>query len=74
MKNLFLIILVAIISVVSSAQAKTDSVLPANFDIPAMFSRDVAQLYTRSPTFRAQCDRLVGLAHRRMRGEVRLDL
>jgi hypothetical protein len=63
MRNLFIIVSTAIISVVATAQARTDGVrtagvLSANFEIPNMLSRDVSQLYGQSPTFRTQCERL----------------
>jgi hypothetical protein len=59
MRNLFSIA-VAIIAVVSSAQAKTktSSILPANFDVPNVLVDIVSDVYVQSDTFRAQCDRL----------------
>ena len=57
MRNLFIVV-VAIISVVSSAQVRTEGVLPADVEVPDALSRDVTQLYSQSATFRAQCDRL----------------
>jgi hypothetical protein len=58
MRNLFCLVAAAIISVVSIAHAKTDGVLPVNLEVQDMLARDVTQLYSQSPTFRAQCDRL----------------
>jgi hypothetical protein len=52
------IIVVAIISVVSSAHAQTTDSFLAALNVPDLLSRDMAQLYNRSATFRAQCDRL----------------
>ena len=59
MRKLFSIA-VAIITVVSGAQAKskTASILPANFDVPDVLVGIVSDVYVQSETFRAQCDRL----------------
>jgi hypothetical protein len=52
------IIVVAITAVVSHAHAQTADSFVAALNVPAVFSRDVTQLYNQSATFRAQCERL----------------
>ena len=52
------IIVIAIIGVASSAHAQTAESFLSTLNVPAMFSRDVTDMYNQSATFRAQCDRL----------------
>jgi hypothetical protein len=77
MRNSFILV-VAIIGLVSGAQVttegktegKTERVLPANFDVQDMLSREVTDLYGQSATFRAQCDRLANAQNLRVSMEL----
>ena len=72
MRNPFPIVIVAIISVISSAQAKGGPVLPANLHVPDVLAEVVARAYDQSPTFRAQCDRLAQATN--LRVSMKLDV
>jgi hypothetical protein len=45
--------------------------LPANVTFPRDLERDIARIYDRSPTFRAQCERIAAADHARI--NVRID-
>jgi hypothetical protein len=65
-------VLVMLGSVIAAEpQQRRGCALPANVHIPRDLERPVARIYDRSPTFRAQCERIAAAANLRI--NVRID-
>jgi hypothetical protein len=57
------VVLLALFTVVMTADEQCGSPVPANVDVPRDLELTLRRLYRRSPTFRAQCERIARARH-----------